>query len=142
MLTCMHTMLGKLIDWMAERQQRCTMRELQRLDDRTLIDIGLDPGEIARIKRTDGLDVHSRGRRRALMAKSSWGIMAERQRRLALRPTQVRLLALLAVLGALLPLGIVAAASAQTDQPIRSVTPVTPFATGSANDISARDWTD
>jgi uncharacterized protein YjiS (DUF1127 family) len=120
---CMHTVLSTALNWMAERQQRCTMRELQRLDHRTLLDIGLDRAEIASIMRTGGLDAHSRGRCCALIAKSSRGIMAEAPRSLAPRPTQVRLLAFLAVLGALLPLGIVAAASAQTDQPVRSIIP-------------------
>jgi hypothetical protein len=82
----MYNALNKGLDWMAERQQRQTIRALQRLDPLTLVHLGLDPEEIDSIARSNGRDVWSR-RRRALVAKSSLGIMAAAPRALAARPT-------------------------------------------------------
>jgi hypothetical protein len=79
----MYDVLSKGIDWLAERQQRCTIRELQRLDQRTLVDIGLDPEEIDYVARSLERGLRGRGRRRALIAKSSVGIMTARPHELA-----------------------------------------------------------
>jgi uncharacterized protein YjiS (DUF1127 family) len=76
MPTWMYAILSKGLNWLAERQQRCTIRELQRLDQRTLIDIGLDPDEIEYIARSLDRGLRGRERRRAVIVKSSLGIMA------------------------------------------------------------------
>jgi hypothetical protein len=85
---------SKGLDWMAERQQRQTIRALQRLDRRMLADIGLDPREIETIARGDCLRGRGRVRRRAVIAKSSLGIMAAVPRTLS-RPAPRALTALL-----------------------------------------------
>jgi uncharacterized protein YjiS (DUF1127 family) len=120
---CMLNVLTAALDWMAERQQRQMIRELRRLDDRTLIDIGLDPAEIATIACSDR---RLRGRRRALIAKSSRGIMAAELRILAATPVRRSALALLAALSVVLSLSVVAAVAAETDaKPIRLHAPDT-----------------
>jgi uncharacterized protein YjiS (DUF1127 family) len=88
----MYRVLRRGIDWMAERQQRRTIRELQRLDQRTLVDIGLDPEEIDYIARSLERGLRGRGRRRALIAKSSLGIMDARPRIATARATPCPLL--------------------------------------------------
>jgi uncharacterized protein YjiS (DUF1127 family) len=80
MANWMHRVLRKGIDWLAERQQCRTIRELQRLDRRTLVDIGLDPAEVEYIARSLARGLRARGRRRALIAKSSVAIMTARPR--------------------------------------------------------------
>ena len=86
----MHAILSKGLDWLAERQQRCTIRELQRLDHRTLIDLGLDPGEIDDIAESLDRGLRSRERRRAVIVRSSLGIMAAGSRGFGWTPVPFR----------------------------------------------------
>jgi uncharacterized protein YjiS (DUF1127 family) len=108
MLTGIRSSLDTAFRWIDERQQRRALRELWHLDDRMLTTIGLNRSEIERVAQDDSLG-RRRGKRRALIARSSHGIMAPEP--LMARRSLCPLLAVLILLGALLSAGLVVVAA-------------------------------
>ena len=70
MLTGIRIGLNTAIRWIDERQQRRALRELRRLDDRLLANIGLSRGEVERVIRNDEPSRRHGGPRRELIARS------------------------------------------------------------------------
>jgi uncharacterized protein YjiS (DUF1127 family) len=108
MLTGIRSALTTTFRWIDERQQRRALRELRRLDDRLLAGIGLRRSEIERVVRDDDLGRRREEPRRALIARSSHGIMAPP---LVARRSICPLLVVLVLLGALLSAGLVVVAA-------------------------------
>jgi uncharacterized protein YjiS (DUF1127 family) len=109
MLTGIRSALTTTFRWIDERQQRRALRELRRLDDRLLAGIGLSRSEIERAVRDDEVGRRRDATRRALIARSSHGIMAPEP--VVARRSICPLLVVLVLLGALLSAGLVVVAA-------------------------------
>jgi uncharacterized protein YjiS (DUF1127 family) len=75
MLPSIRIGLSRTFAWIDEWQQRRALRELRRLDDRLLANIGLSRAEIEQAIRNDRPGHQGGETRRELIARSSQGIM-------------------------------------------------------------------
>jgi uncharacterized protein YjiS (DUF1127 family) len=117
MLNTMRIVSRAAVRWMAERQQHRTVRELERLDDRLLADIGLRRSEIESLIR-HGAGHGGAQRRRELIARSSLAIMGAKRRVLAARPLTCPVLLALVLIGVLLSAVVAAGTHACPAEPI------------------------
>ena len=109
MLTTIRIGLNRIFRWIDERQQRRALRELRRLDDRLLADIGLTRSDVERVARDDAMGRRRDAPLRELIARSSHGIMAPEP--VVARRSICPLLVVLILLGALLSAGLVVVAA-------------------------------